>query len=132
MGEMAPMICGECGIEYDIPQARYNDLKKTGDTFYCPNGHARVFRVGPTEDQKTIENLLAALNRTQVRMDEVWSELRDAKAATRRCPLCLQGLYRGNKTDVARARMVEHLTTAHHATPARPELVAAGQTGNAR
>lgn len=44
--------CGECGITFGFPKAvrdtRLQDLK----TWYCPNGHPRVFNAGHTEADK--------------------------------------------------------------------------------
>jgi|HubBroStandDraft_4_1064222.scaffolds.fasta_scaffold00027_65 hypothetical protein len=38
------MACGECGIEFDVPEHFYKERKENGKGWYCPNGHSRVFR----------------------------------------------------------------------------------------
>lgn len=37
-------VCGECGISFSMPEKFINERKEDGGTFYCPNGHPRVFR----------------------------------------------------------------------------------------
>lgn len=37
------MVCGGCSIHYAMDQALYSRCLTYGDTFYCPNGHPRVF-----------------------------------------------------------------------------------------
>lgn len=41
---MNRLCCGECGIEFDVPNNFYKERKNTGKGWYCPNGHSRVFR----------------------------------------------------------------------------------------
>lgn len=38
------LSCGTCGIVFAIPDGFDDHLRQTGDTFYCPNGHQRVYR----------------------------------------------------------------------------------------
>lgn len=35
--------CGECGILYAMPDWKLNRLRETGEGFFCPNGHNRIF-----------------------------------------------------------------------------------------
>ena len=43
------LICGECGIRWGMPR-RFVEVRRAGGeactprSFYCPNGHVRVFR----------------------------------------------------------------------------------------
>lgn len=37
-------ICGECGIEYWVPERWDDDKRQRGESFWCPNGHCRVYR----------------------------------------------------------------------------------------
>ncbi len=41
--EFVEHTCGECGIVFCITEERYRQLHRTGDDFYCPNGHCRAF-----------------------------------------------------------------------------------------
>ena len=41
-------ICGECGVLFAAPSDFWAQKKKSRETWWCPNGHCRVFS-GPTE-----------------------------------------------------------------------------------
>lgn len=46
--------CGQCGVQFAMTEHRYNELQNNGGTFYCVNGHARVYskpRVKELEEQ---------------------------------------------------------------------------------
>lgn len=45
--------CHKCGIRSGLPQDFYLRLQETKDTFYCPNGHAAVFRNSRADDLET-------------------------------------------------------------------------------
>lgn len=36
--------CASCSIQYAITEEKMADLRKTGETFYCPNGHKNFYR----------------------------------------------------------------------------------------
>lgn len=36
--------CGECGVLFAVPQGFLVERRETGKSWYCPNGHGRVFR----------------------------------------------------------------------------------------
>lgn len=36
--------CGKCGIIWGCPEDYLDARRRDGQTFYCPNGHGRVFR----------------------------------------------------------------------------------------
>jgi hypothetical protein len=38
------MMCGECGLVFYIPELWRKDRELTGKGFYCPNGHARIYK----------------------------------------------------------------------------------------
>lgn len=46
-GKMESIVCnpgtGGCGIEYTVPDEWHEMKLRTHETFYCPNGCARVF-----------------------------------------------------------------------------------------
>lgn len=44
MPEMTCICCGECGIEFSVPSAWQKARQESKETFYCPNGHRRMFR----------------------------------------------------------------------------------------
>lgn len=53
------MECGECGITFAVPETWRKHRQHTGETWYCPNGHSRVYR---EPDIKRLERELAAAN----------------------------------------------------------------------
>lgn len=54
--ELTTMQCGSCGIVFAMPSAKYDQCRTKGGNFFCPNGHARVFR---EPDVKRLERELA-------------------------------------------------------------------------
>jgi len=40
---LVKITCGECGAHFGISEQHHNALKKSGSTFYCPNGHSRYY-----------------------------------------------------------------------------------------
>lgn len=55
VGDLYVTTCGECGVSYAVLNKFDNDRRRDGRTFYCPNGHARVYR--ETTEQKRIKDL---------------------------------------------------------------------------
>ena len=56
--------CGECGVEYAVPDDFQRRRQKDGQTFYCPNGHPRYYP-GESDDEK---------------IDRLWAELGECKS----------------------------------------------------
>jgi uncharacterized Zn finger protein (UPF0148 family) len=50
--------CGECSIVFGVPDGFLEERQRDGRTFYCPNGHQRVYR--ETEAQKLQKQLTQA------------------------------------------------------------------------
>lgn len=77
--EMCLITCGQCGIHFAVPN-RWDDERR-GDqkTFYCPNGHRRVYQ-GKTEAEKLKEQL-ASTKRELVRKRESVDYLSDEVAS---------------------------------------------------
>ncbi len=48
--------CGECGVIFAMTSAFVQGRVKSRETFYCPNGHKRVF-TGETEAQRLTREL---------------------------------------------------------------------------
>lgn len=44
--ELHRLICGNCGVEHAIPLAMYNNAKREGGFWHCPNGHNRGWKEG--------------------------------------------------------------------------------------
>ncbi len=56
---MQTITCADCGIRFDITDAKDKALRNTGDTFYCPDGHDLTF--GDSEVDKLKIELERAL-----------------------------------------------------------------------
>lgn len=50
MLNLQEITCGHCGIMFGLPFKFYTERQENGGTFYCPNGHPRVFKE-TTEDK---------------------------------------------------------------------------------
>jgi hypothetical protein len=76
----APLECGQCGVMFFVPKHWKHDRMegKTQEdrTFYCPNGHARVFQAGMSEADK--------LRRERDRLVQEKARLEEAVAAEKR------------------------------------------------
>lgn len=130
MSELVEVTCGGCGCSFAIAERRYAELKKTGETFYCPNGHPRVFTVHPTKEEKEIERLRDQRDAAWERAGDAYEEARRAKQLSATCPLCGDRTGRSNMLEATiRARLVAHLADEHGARPrlrAIPEKASAG------
>jgi len=41
---LVPMECGKCGVWFALTEHMIAERRKDGETFWCPNGHGRVYR----------------------------------------------------------------------------------------
>lgn len=48
--------CGECGVQFGMPEEYYNRRLNDRQTWYCPNGHPRTF-TGPTKAERETSEL---------------------------------------------------------------------------
>lgn len=44
--------CGECGIEWGVPDWWIAERRRTHEGFYCPNGHCRAYKAKSVEEQQ--------------------------------------------------------------------------------
>ncbi len=64
--QLKPMECGECGIVFAISEAKYNRCRQSGEGWYCPNGHSRVFSSSEnTELKYKVERLEREVQRSK-------------------------------------------------------------------
>ena len=47
--ELESSGCAQCGVVFAMPTILTGALKKTGQTFYCPNGHSLSFGKGEND-----------------------------------------------------------------------------------
>ena len=123
MTEFTRMCCGNCGIEFTVPDHFFNDRKKTMERlWYCPNGHPRVFRESEVDKLRRERDVATqALARVEQEKAEAVAaanaRVKRAEAATKRlqkrtaagtCPCCQRTF----------SNMSEHMKHQH------PEFVA--------
>lgn len=111
MAEMVHMNCGECGIEFTVPEHFNAERKKTGKGWYCPNGHSRVYKESDADKFRRERD--SALQQLAQREEEIAERGRKIKrlekrAAAGSCPCCQRTF----------SNMSRHMKTKH------PEFVA--------
>jgi hypothetical protein len=116
---MIEVECGGCGVVFGMPDRLYENLRRTGKSFTCPNGCTRHFIVEPTPEQKRLAQLEDELARRVGQAWDVSAEwqrcYREALDELRRCPICGESTGRARSVKTIKARMVEHLTNEHGA-----------------
>jgi len=65
------MECGECGMTFAVPEGWRRERQETGKGWYCPNGHARVYR------ESDVDALKKQLEREK-RSREAWEAQADS------------------------------------------------------
>lgn len=70
--------CGDCGIRFAAPKSWWETRQEDGKSFYCPNGHQRVFRESTADRLRRERDRLA--QQVAQRDDEIrrQRELREA------------------------------------------------------
>lgn len=115
MSQMEERVCGVCGIAWSAPKEFMDECRKEGKnkTFYCPNGHARVFRESEADEVR--RELNRARQLLAQRDDEILAERNRVKAEQKKvkkltirasagvCPCC-------NRTV---SQMARHMKAKH-------------------
>jgi hypothetical protein len=110
---MTLMSCGECGINFAVPDRFYIERrdKNASLSWYCPNGHNRIFKESEADRLRRERDRLA---QQLAQKDDAIAE-RDRKlkrlakrAAAGTCPCCQRTF----------SNMTRHMKTKH------PEMVA--------
>lgn len=108
--KLVELVCGTCGVPHAIPEALYEECKREGGFWTCPNGHSRGYGEGTTAAElKRAKQALAQkddeIRATKDALDYAKSEIERQKRRTAAgvCPCC-------NRTFVQLAR---HMKTKH-------------------
>jgi len=109
--QMTEMACGECGIQFTVPEDWRAEKQRTGNGWYCPNGHSRVYRESDeermrkalAEERQRHASTLARLNEAEASERKAQAEIKRIKKRTAAgmCPCCnrmFQQLARHMKT----------------------------------
>lgn len=75
----AAMACGECGIEFYVPEWFKKERRESGTVWYCPNGHNRVYK--ERESEQVRRDLEAKLQREAARASSALSRLDQERAS---------------------------------------------------
>ncbi|MCW3051631.1 MAG: hypothetical protein JWN14_801 [Chthonomonadales bacterium] len=78
------VTCISCGTPFGIEQVLDHTLRKNGKTFYCPNGHEMVYRVGESEADKLRTQLAQEAKKRERLETDVKRAEGQAKLANRR------------------------------------------------
>lgn len=90
-GVLTVIDCGECHVVFAIDSGWNDDLQRTGNLFYCPNGHHIGY--GKTENQRLkreLEQKEQALARANARATAAYDQAQAAHRSAR--------AYRGQVT----------------------------------
>lgn len=64
--------CGECGVIFAVPTSFNQRRRSDGQTFYCPNGHRRVYQETDVQrERKARERAEARLTRERAEADRL-------------------------------------------------------------
>ena len=74
--------CGKCGIRFAAPSQWWDQKRETGEGWYCPNGHSRVFAEPESVKMRRERDRLA--QRVAERDDEIKRQRELREAAERR------------------------------------------------
>jgi len=109
--------CGECDIDFGVPDEFYRERKEDGKSWYCPRGHCRVFRDSDLDrTRKMLEeanrrnsSLATDLTNTQNKLNKVVKEKRRIENRIEKgvCPCC-------NRTFL---NLQKHMATKHPEFP---------------
>lgn len=66
--KLETLVCGECGVTWAMPAPLRSARLSDGKSFFCPNGHERVFR--DTEEAR-LRRALDAERRARERSEEL-------------------------------------------------------------
>lgn len=122
--------CGQCGIHFAVPETFDNARQRDGKTFYCPNGHLRVYR--ETESDRLKKEL--AFKQSQLERERATVQrLSDESATAERRLSAAKGQITKIKNRVSKgvcpccnrqfADLHRHMTTQH------PNYVTTGEVG---
>jgi hypothetical protein len=104
--------CCACGTPFAVESALFRDLKRTGRTFHCPNGHHLTYGPGEVEklkqqlaqEAKQRENLETDLRKANARAErngKWYHDEREAKARVERKLTATRGVVTRMKNRAA-------------------------------
>ena len=80
MSTLSIITCPDCGVSYGLDIEHKAQLRETGGSFWCPNGHSQYFERQPTKVQKLskrLEEIQGRYNNLSVMHSNLRIELKD-------------------------------------------------------
>lgn len=71
-GELEATPCCVCGITFGVPSRYLQEIRETGGSLHCPNGHSLTWREHAGNVRKQLERQLAA---ERARLDQAKAEI---------------------------------------------------------
>ena len=108
--ELTYMECGSCGVVFAMPEVFRDECERDGGTWYCPNGHPRVYSKTVRQELKEAQDALARAHANNDQLEATNRGLRGVNTRQRNqlqrvtngvCPCCkrtFQNLGRHMKT----------------------------------
>jgi predicted nucleic acid-binding Zn-ribbon protein len=79
------MLCSACHIAYAVPVAFEAENRRTGKTFYCPNGHSQAYTESEnTRLKRELEAIGRALQQARNREEALAADLRRTEIAKKK------------------------------------------------
>lgn len=72
------MACGTCGVVFAIPKEMYDNARRSGGWWHCPNGHCRGWEKG--SEHTRIKELQSELNLERQRKMDALSRENEQRA----------------------------------------------------
>ena len=132
------VTCCNCGATIALHRQHHQQLKRTHETFYCPNGHPQHF-AGKTDEQMRIEVLERQLDSWREWAEDWRDAKHDLAVAATICPLGCgfktdrRLCHRPSEEEVTRfldrvwGDLREHLVQEHNATVQPIALLGSGE-----
>lgn len=111
--QMTVMECGECGIQFSVPETWRAEKQHNGSGWYCPNGHSRVYR------ETDVDKLKRVLAEEQRRHAQTLSRLNEAEAAERKVQKAMRRMQKRSAAGLCPCcnrtfqQLARHMKTKH-------------------
>lgn len=115
MALFTQICCGECGIEFQVPEHFHRECKERGKEkgWYCPNGHRRVYGESNSDVLRRERDLLK--QQLAQKDDEVTEAKRRRDAAEKQTARITKRVNAGMCTCCRRTfpNLAQHMATKH-------------------
>ena len=113
---LVTMQCGKCGISFAMPDFKQRECLETGENFYCPNGHPRVYRETESDRlRKKLEEQTREATRQADRALQAQRERDEAIALRAKAERKLKRVAKGTCPDCNRTfqNLARHMACKH-------------------